>query len=337
MGGEGPRPSARHARNSSGRDQSCSRGREVEVEERVGAKGGTRTPTTFRPQASETCASTSSATFAGGVILGRDEQTCQCSGFREPRNPARRARSSRGSTPAGAGRAERRRASCASRSGRTPRSWRRPSRGSRARGSAVEMEGRWFAPGGIGLGGRRRRAAGGGGRADPPGAARAQEPIFYVRKRNLKRALDGDRVVVRQLGKERPRERPAGRGDRGQDPGPRASRRWSARWRRTTAGCAGSTPSIPSSRSSCRWRGPRGCRTASTCWWRSTASAAPTRGGCSRCWGTSRSRGWTCWWCCAITASRTSSCRRCWTAAAAFPRRSARRRTGRGARTCGGG
>ena len=53
----GPRPSV-HAAGTS-------------QDEAIGAKGGTRTPTGVTPQASETCASTSSATFAGnGRIAG---------------------------------------------------------------------------------------------------------------------------------------------------------------------------------------------------------------------------------------------------------------------------
>ncbi len=76
-------------------------------------------------------------------------------------------------------------------------------------GKAVEMDGRWFAPGHadweVGVVERLedgdalfRPGARPGAR--PVGRA---EPTFYIRKRNLKRALDGDTVVVRRLGKDR--------------------------------------------------------------------------------------------------------------------------------------
>jgi len=77
-------------------------------------------------------------------------------------------------------------------------------------GKAVEMDGRWFAPDHadweVGVVERLeegdalfRPSARPVGR--PVGRA---EPTFYIRKRNLKRALDGDTVVVRPLGKGRP-------------------------------------------------------------------------------------------------------------------------------------
>jgi ribonuclease R len=69
-------------------------------------------------------------------------------------------------------------------------------------GQAVEMDGRWFAPGHsdweVGV---VERLEDGDALIRP--SAR-QEPTFYVRKRSLKRALDGDIVVVRRLGKDRP-------------------------------------------------------------------------------------------------------------------------------------
>ncbi len=77
-----------------------------------------------------------------------------------------------------------------------------------SKGLAVEMEGRRYAPAATGW------TVGVVERLDEGDAlVRAvsrQDPTYYVQKRNLKRAIEGDRVVVRQLGKERPREgRPA--------------------------------------------------------------------------------------------------------------------------------
>jgi ribonuclease R len=79
-------------------------------------------------------------------------------------------------------------------------------------GRAVEMEGRWFVPGhsdwAVGVVERLEEGDAlirPNTRPTPRG-----EPLFFIRKRNLKRALDGDLVVVRKLGKERPwNDRPA--------------------------------------------------------------------------------------------------------------------------------
>jgi ribonuclease R len=77
-------------------------------------------------------------------------------------------------------------------------------------GKAVEMDGRWFVPGhsdwAVGVVELLEEKDA----LIRPSAAPRGEPIFFVRKRNLKRALDGDLVVVRQMGKERPwSDRPA--------------------------------------------------------------------------------------------------------------------------------
>ncbi len=69
-------------------------------------------------------------------------------------------------------------------------------------GGAVEMEERWFAPGKTGWSVGVVQRLEEGDALVRPGAR--EEPTFFVRKRNLKRAIDGDRVVVRQLGKARP-------------------------------------------------------------------------------------------------------------------------------------
>ena len=78
------------------------------------------------------------------------------------------------------------------------------------------MDGRWFAPGhsdwAVGVVERLeegdaliRPAIGPKGRPTPRG-----EPLFFIRKRNLHKALDGDLVVVRKLGKQKPwSDRPA--------------------------------------------------------------------------------------------------------------------------------
>ncbi|MFL6194883.1 MAG: ribonuclease R [Thermoanaerobaculia bacterium] len=71
-------------------------------------------------------------------------------------------------------------------------------------GKAVGMEGRWYATAHTGwtVGVVERLEE--GDALIRPGAR--QEPSYFVRKRNLKRATDGDRVVVRRLGKARPWE-----------------------------------------------------------------------------------------------------------------------------------
>jgi ribonuclease R len=71
-----------------------------------------------------------------------------------------------------------------------------------AEGKAVEMDGRWFVPKHTGWGvGVVERLEDGDALIRP---GRREEPAFFVRKRNLKKAVDGDRVVVRRLGKARP-------------------------------------------------------------------------------------------------------------------------------------
>lgn len=69
-------------------------------------------------------------------------------------------------------------------------------------GRAVEMEGRWYAPGQTGWATGIIELLDAGDALIRPGPRR--EPTFYVRKRNLKRAAAGDTVVVRRLGKDRP-------------------------------------------------------------------------------------------------------------------------------------
>src|SRR3982750_4283869 len=69
-------------------------------------------------------------------------------------------------------------------------------------GRVVEMEERWYAPGQTGWSVGIVQRLGGGEALVRPGPREA--PTFFVRKRNLKRAIDGDRVVVRRLGKARP-------------------------------------------------------------------------------------------------------------------------------------
>jgi ribonuclease R len=75
-------------------------------------------------------------------------------------------------------------------------------------GRAVEMEERWYVPGQTGWSvGVVQRLEDGDALVRP---GPREDPTFFVRKRNLKRAVDGDRVVVRQLGKARPwDDRPA--------------------------------------------------------------------------------------------------------------------------------
>ncbi len=71
-----------------------------------------------------------------------------------------------------------------------------------AAGKAVEMDGRWFVPKHTGwsVGVVEKQEEGDAlvrtGRRD--------DPSFFIRKRNLNKAVDGDRVVVRRLGKARP-------------------------------------------------------------------------------------------------------------------------------------
>jgi ribonuclease R len=69
-------------------------------------------------------------------------------------------------------------------------------------GKAVGMEGRWYATAHTGWAVGIVERLEDGDALIRPGAR--QEPAFFVRKRNLKRASDGDRVVVRRLGKARP-------------------------------------------------------------------------------------------------------------------------------------
>jgi ribonuclease R len=69
-------------------------------------------------------------------------------------------------------------------------------------GRAVEMEGRWFAPRHSGWTVGIVQQLEEGDALIRPGPR--QDPAFFVRRRNLKRALDGDTVVVRRLGKGRP-------------------------------------------------------------------------------------------------------------------------------------
>jgi ribonuclease R len=69
-------------------------------------------------------------------------------------------------------------------------------------GLAVEMDGRWYAPGQTGWATGVVELLEEGDALIRPGPR--QDPAFYIRKRNLKRATDGDRVVVRRLGKDRP-------------------------------------------------------------------------------------------------------------------------------------
>src|SRR4051794_30825693 len=69
-------------------------------------------------------------------------------------------------------------------------------------GRAVEMEERWYAPEKTGWSvGVVQRLEEGDALVRP---GPREDPTFFVRKRNLKRAIDGDRVVVRRLGKARP-------------------------------------------------------------------------------------------------------------------------------------
>jgi ribonuclease R len=69
-------------------------------------------------------------------------------------------------------------------------------------GRAIEMEGRWYAPEKTGWAVGAVDLLEEGDALIRPGPR--QEPTFYVRKRNLKRAAAGDTVVVRQLGKDQP-------------------------------------------------------------------------------------------------------------------------------------
>lgn len=69
-------------------------------------------------------------------------------------------------------------------------------------GRAVEMDERWYAPEKTGWSvGVVQRLEEGDALVRP---GPREDPTFFVRKRNLKRAIDGDRVVVRRLGKARP-------------------------------------------------------------------------------------------------------------------------------------
>jgi ribonuclease R len=68
-------------------------------------------------------------------------------------------------------------------------------------GRAVEMEGRWFAPRHTGWVVGVVNLLEEGDALIRPGVR--EEPAFFVRKRNLKRAQDADRVLVRPLGKAR--------------------------------------------------------------------------------------------------------------------------------------
>ncbi len=76
-------------------------------------------------------------------------------------------------------------------------------------GRAVEMDGRWFAPGHssweVGVVERLEEGDALIRQSIRPNnrPSGREEPAFYVRKRNLKRAQDGDTVVVRRLGKDR--------------------------------------------------------------------------------------------------------------------------------------
>jgi ribonuclease R len=69
-------------------------------------------------------------------------------------------------------------------------------------GRAVEMEDRWYAPRHTGWTVGLVEKLEEGDALIRPGTR--GEPAFFVRKRNLKRAQEGDRVIVRQLGKARP-------------------------------------------------------------------------------------------------------------------------------------
>src|SRR5436305_1461418 len=69
-------------------------------------------------------------------------------------------------------------------------------------GRAVEMEGRWYAPGQTGWATGTVELLDEGDALIRPGPRR--DPSFYIRRRNLKRAVEGDTVVVRRLGKDRP-------------------------------------------------------------------------------------------------------------------------------------
>jgi len=69
-------------------------------------------------------------------------------------------------------------------------------------GRAVEMEGRWYAPGQTGWATGVVELLDEGDALIRPGPRR--DPSFYIRRRNLKRAVEGDTVVVRRLGKDRP-------------------------------------------------------------------------------------------------------------------------------------
>ncbi|HEX9945087.1 MAG TPA: ribonuclease R [Thermoanaerobaculia bacterium] len=71
-----------------------------------------------------------------------------------------------------------------------------------AEGKAVEMDGRWFSPRHTGWTVGIVQQLEEGDALIRPGPR--QDPVFFVRRRNLKRALDGDTVVVRRLGKGRP-------------------------------------------------------------------------------------------------------------------------------------
>ncbi|MBW8877566.1 MAG: ribonuclease R [Acidobacteria bacterium] len=71
-----------------------------------------------------------------------------------------------------------------------------------AEGKAVEMDGRWFASRHTGWTVGLVEKLEEGDALIRPGVR--GEPSFFVRRRNLKRAQEGDRVIVRPLGKARP-------------------------------------------------------------------------------------------------------------------------------------
>lgn len=71
-----------------------------------------------------------------------------------------------------------------------------------AAGQAVEMDGRWFAPHHTGWSVGVVSLLEEGDALIRPGFR--EEATLFVRRRNLKRAIEGDRVVVRRLGKARP-------------------------------------------------------------------------------------------------------------------------------------
>jgi ribonuclease R len=92
--------------------------------------------------------------------------------------------------------------------GATPEELERALARLQAEGRAVEMEGRWYAPHHTGFKVGLVEKLEEGDALIRPGTR--GEPMFFVRKRNLKRAQDGDRVIVRRLGKARPwDDRPA--------------------------------------------------------------------------------------------------------------------------------